>query len=403
MMVLQRANFLVLISFFIVGTLKSWPRMFTFFPEGKNQQVNHSPNELIMGYIPVIQELKKRFKVPHQKAAKNSIMCQTKAYLSIPSLKKQVEEVWFSKLPFSTNKFLKKIISQEEKYADTHYAFYHAQKGIFRIFHDFLKELYKILQIEKDFSDFVFLRSWVNAPKTIDSNIFIDETEKKYGWHHCGWSDSLLSKEMLCANLSLFGNTSKRHSGECTLQFFKTNSNIGAPSLHYLLSPIFNHFGLDTRFITDLKKLIDYADTDKANLVQIFIPKQKVNQCTYLAHAFGTPWRSKIVASIYNKAKERHTHIAPLLHKYCSKLSEINKVDNLQARLIFSKDLLLNPNSGVKILRHTLVPEKKLAQYEKKVKELVQTIISDRIKSEISNDQTIAQTPMGRLMRYTCG
>ena len=40
---------------------------------------------------------------------------------------------------------------------------------------------------------------------------------------------------------------------------------------------------------------------ENAVVLQIFVPKEKVDQCVYLSSAFGRPYRNEIVSSCYEK------------------------------------------------------------------------------------------------------
>ena len=70
----------------------------------------------------------------------------------------------------------------------------------------------------------------------------------------------------------------------------------------------------------------------EGNLLQIFIPKNKVDQCVYLARAFGTPYESVIAPAAYDYAKKRHTRIGPVLEKYINNPASIVDLDRLQGR-----------------------------------------------------------------------
>jgi len=288
----------------------------------------------------------------------------------------------------------KKCIEQEKKYNDSHYVFYHAQVGSLRILQDFLKELYTLLNI-KPLSDFEFIRPWYANEKTTDVNTFIDNEEK--GSHH-GWYDhrSDLRNKLLSVNISLFGN--HYNYGECTYDYFKSNLSIGAPAVKSAIEKIFTRFNLNKNYVYDVLGIMKGEDEYKASLFQILIPKKIIDQCVYLSHAYGTPYRNNIVVSCFDKKKERHTKISTILEKCKKDPKSIEDLGTLQARILLGQDIVLNPESDIKLIRYVDGEQNSTSDYQEQLSELANTIVTESLeKNEMINADN---TKLARLTHY---
>lgn len=309
------------------------------------------------------------------------------------------------------------ILAREKEYCNSYYVFYHGQKSIFRIFQDLLKEIYTFIHIHSSLNEFEFFRIWHEAEKTFNLQQFIDNEEKKLTnqnsyyqstydpYYHPplphyppNWNDTKpdMIKNMLCVNLSLFGNLT--HLGESSFSYFKANSNCAAPDIKPLLIKLFNHFGFNINYLDQLLALTTLITTQEGNLLQIFTPKNKVDDYVYVSQDYGTPIRYPIEHTIFDHAKSRHIKISPILDLYTKNPTLIREFDRLQARILLSQDGILNPDSGVKIFRYTTIPETNMVHYKKQLRELVSKMMSQWL--ETNANHSIASTPLERLMRY---
>ncbi len=302
----------------------------------------------------------------------------THAYLNVPELKALVQDSW----PLEVKKYqslIEQALEQELLHDGTHHVFYHAQKCDYRIIQDFTHAFYAFLNPEITLKNFYFLRFWHDFPSTIDANDFINSYEMGTPKE---WNDnkSYLSKRMLSVNFSLFGST-KNYGvfGECTFKYFFNNKSIKPPMVSELLREIFDCFGLDTKYIPELLELNESIKTVEGTLIQIFVPINYVDRIAFAAQRLGTPYRNNwLMPDLFDHAQQRYPFLTPILDVYCQKPHLFGlTLDRLQGRLLFSKDVLLNPLSGVKIFRYTTIEPKALKKYESKLKKLTDRIFKE--------------------------
>ncbi len=306
----------------------------------------------------------------------------THAYVSIPYLKDLVHSSWATELK-QYKSLVDQVLAQEMAHDATHHVFYHAQKSEFRIVQDFLNNLYMFINPYITIENFYFLRPWYEFSKTIDANNFIDTYEMGVPRD---WNDnkSYLSKRMLSVNFSLFGSTKNYGDfGECTFKYFFSNKSIKAPSIPQLLEEIFDYFGINKKYISELVTLNETIKTNEGSLFQIFIPINHVDTIAFAAQRLGTPYRNDLLmAHLFDYKKKRYPALTPILNVYCQNPSQFGPMlDRLQGRLLFSQDLLLNPLSGIKILRYTTVQPEKLENYQQKLKKITTHIFKSWLKS----------------------
>ena len=209
-------------------------------------------------------------------------------------------------------------------------------------------------------------------------------------------------KKLLSVNLAFFGNIN--NSGESTFHYFKDNRNINPPSLKETFNKVFSYLKIDPKYIDEIEKMLEGLGliNENAVVLQIFVPKEKVDQCVYLSSAFGRPYRNEIVSSCYDKKKGYHTRIAPILDYYKEHPEKIVDLDKLQARIVFSQDIMLNPHSGVKIVRYGTVDHNKNNAYKARIKEIAATVAKDMLKSKevMPINPFIGKAPLQRLIEY---
>lgn len=313
----------------------------------------------------------------------------TQAYLSVDNLKKTVNTSWHLQLE-KYKSTIHKAIEQEELYDETHHVFYHAQTHNFRIYQDFIKAWYKLLHPTQHVKNFHFLRSWHDFPSTVDAQTFIEHEEQGIPK---SWNDNkqYLVKRMLSVNLSLFGSTvNLGNFGECTFKYFFSNKSIKPPVVENLFIELFKHFDINQKYIPQLMQLADLIQTEEGSLYQIFIPKQLVDQVAFPAQRLGSPFRTPVILSDFDHFNQRHMSFSPLLETYRNNPESIAHImDRIQGRLLFSQDVLLNPNSGVKIIRYTTIPSDKLSTYKKQFKKLTNHIFKRWLKKIMHHEIAI--------------
>ena len=166
--------------------------------------------------------------------------------------------------------------------------------------------------------------------------------------------------------------------------------------------------------------LVSLLKTKQQTLLQIFVPKEIVDDIGYLAWATGIPahqksidwvrtniknrtyvgkkgkpgalWALAALKDKFKKEQERNPLFKEMLANvednqyslnaylkdYCNKPLEVPNMNYIQARLIFTDDILLNPASGVKMFRHTEIEHKKMKAYESRLNEIIQQIIAEK-------------------------
>lgn len=263
---------------------------------------------------------------------------------------------------------IKAILENEKKYFDTHYVFYHGMSNYWYVIQDITKQLYNIKNpTKKIHDDFQLFRVFGNPvyDKYPTVNKFLDHiinSQTEVNDHYTESAQFLLS-----VNLSLFGNTGKKT--ESSFYYFIANAGATTvlPKSEIVKSTLrslgFSDSDANVKKIESLPSLIQ----NKGGLVQIFIPKKMVNNYAYLARNYGRPYGSPEALGIFFDRTQKQNRlpnfwklleskpkaalgncketISSMLDKY-QKMdagSFIPNFDELQARIIISNEMLLNP------------------------------------------------------------
>ncbi len=356
-------------------------------------------------HLAVITELKTRcaekIEPATSKTAKKTVWCASDVYLhrTSPQLRERVEQQW----PDFLNQhqtLVNAIVENERMYTKLmYYIFYHAQRSSFRILQDVLKALAEILHVDRSFATFRPMRSWLGMAASLDANTLIDTLNKQ---NPQGWTDGQpdIASKMLSVNLSLFGNTGHAAHGECTFDYFARGYSMLGVDLHSIFETIFDYYHLNKKYIQELLDLGKQVETKEGLLMQICIPKSLVNHCAYISLPFGHPITVGLPGCTFDVNRTRNCYISEVLDNYRQGSIFIHKLqhmydksgmfyggnqsgedifDALQARLVFSKNILLNPHSGVVILRYSTLDAAIEADYTKKLHALLHKIVSDFI------------------------
>ena len=355
----------------------------------------------ILVHIRLVQEIKQaelsllkpaKVMVDHNKVQK---LTQTEAYLRVNQ--SLVNMIWGQALT-TYKSIIDQTIARENELKDDYYVFYHAQQSYYRILHDLMKETYQLLAMEPDFKDFRFLRAWFDGPEKVNVHEFLTMHESflNTSWHYFD------SQQMLCANLALFGNSNAAY--ECTFFYFVNNANIMPPSLYGCLQDFIDTFKFDQKFINDLMDLANMVATQEGLLYQIFIPKSKVDQYAYLSYVGTAPWNKPINTLYFDANKNRHSELSPILEQYCNDPFSILEIDRIQARILLSQDLLLNPKSGIKVYRYTTLDSKVDEVYQLKLKNVLYEMVTQwldnhKIRKQLAQHAIIRSMPLGQFLK----
>lgn len=348
--------------------------MVSFLPLLASAKPEQRPMHSIVSHISILQELKERFaKKEPQPFFTKVVKTATESHFKI------MKDNWIvTNAQKNHQALIDSVVAKEREYSETHYVFYHGQRAEHYILQDFLKQLYQFISIHAPLKDFEFLRPWHDAVQYVDANTYIDSYEKlnTFGWNDC---TPKLKKEMMCVNLALMGNAT--YAGECTWHYFINNCNAGPVNIQFILEGIFSEFNLDKNYIPKLLDLFKKVPLKHGLLQQIFVPREKVDGCVYLSHDYGTPYRFPILADLFDLVKKRHRSISAVLDYYQNSPEKISKIDLLQARFLFSQDILLNPDSGVKVFRYSANDLGDTGNYQKDLQDLMQQIVTDWLSS----------------------
>jgi hypothetical protein len=309
-------------------------------------------------------------------------------------------------------------LAKEVENADTHYAFYHTTDNEWRLAQDVYTQLYAAFNPSTP-KDFAFLRfEDISGPKAKD--FLVNELRQ----HGLVDDNGEVRALLLSVNISLFGNTG--FPSECTWDYFlKTREHVQPGRDTY--DQMMDKFGVSRKYVEELLSLMKLLETKEKTLLQIFVPKHKIDEIGYLAWATGIPahdevvnWvRSSVQKKVYPKYKkdpetgkvyagelwamwdladkfQKQQEKDPMfknlmenvkagdysldkyLKIYCNNPWEIKGINYAQARLIFSPDVLLNPLSGIKIYRYTSMTKQQNSEYSKKLKDIIDKIVATK-------------------------
>ena len=349
---------------------------------------------------------------------------QSQAHMSLPEIKKLIEEKYNLK-PYQ--KMIDTILNREKEYKDNYYVFYHGMKNVWYVPQDLYTRLYfhfkklpaNLLQ------SFLFLRFDGIPASPVSVQDFLVKKLKENGLIN----DHDLKDRLLSVNLALFGSVGD--DPECTWQYFMQGRKSMEPD-RQIYEKILDSFGLPYTYIDELMKLSKFFTTsesssakateDRETIVQIFVPKNKVDQIGYLAWIRGNPAHQKTMdmvlqslqdkkfeksplamdyyTALFKREQEKNPIFSNLLERvyagdftlsyflkfYCNYPELIKDINRYQARLIFTPDVLLNPLSGVKIFRYSAVRPEQMQKYHQKFDDIFKKIIAP--KSQVTSSRS---------------
>jgi hypothetical protein len=331
---------------------------------------------------------------------------QSEAHMSLPEIKKLIAKNYDLK-PY--DKFIAAILSNEKKYKDGYYVFYHGTDNVWRLPQDLYTQLYAYFNPlgYRATKDFTFLRFEDEYGPSSAQEFLVAELKKSGLINDHGKMGAIL----LSANLALFGNVGV--PSECTWEYFMKSRGHANPS-RITYEKIMDKFGLTHKYIEQLMSLVKLYDTKEQTIVQIFVPKDKVDQIGYLSWIKGIPAHKEtmdwVKRSVKNKTypktqpaivdlTETFKHeqeVNPIfknlmerveagdfslddfLHMYRNNPEKIVDINDVMARLIFTPDVLLNPDSGVKFFRFSTATPERLQVYHQRLNEIVDKIIAEK-------------------------
>ena len=345
---------------------------------------------------------------------------QTQAHAQIKKMRELIQENFKNQVVPHFD-IISRMVTKEAELKDTHYVFYQTTATMLTVITDVFTQLYfNAHPNEKGTDDatFRFLRFQGQSTNSTAAQFLEDEMRGS------GLVDDKLQRIMailLSVNLSLFGSTGSKT--ESTYLRFLDNRRSVEPWQKDELNTMMDHFGVTKKYVEDIMKLNElFTVTPEGALVQMFVPKNIVDNIVYLAWIRGIPasgpimeWikayqQSPGVARAENRGGLEHIQESreklmeifttqqdnPMfkafmddlksgkfstyayLKAYCNKPAEVPYLNDTQGRMIFTKEGLLNPESGIKIYYYFGTPREKIAEYTNKLNEIVGKIIAEK-------------------------
>lgn len=380
--------------------------MLSFFVGIENKQI--SVNQQALQKEQIKQE--KRDNIDNRSIAEvvaattSDRFTQTEAHLQLPEVRKLIEKNYQVE-PYLN--LIATVLANEAKFKDTHYAFYNTTPNEWRLAQDLFTRLYAYehpINLKEGFKFLRFNNESINATA---QGFLVNELKEK------GLVDDNTETGaiMISVNLALFGNVG--FPGECSWDYFVNTKGHKAPR-RKTFEDMMIRFGLNQKHVDEIISLVDVYDTTEDTIVQILVPKDKVDEIGYLAWVKGIPAHGETIKWILDHAKSKsfEKHVKPLMEKltaefkanpnnplyksmmegvqagdfslnaflkiYCNTPWKIEEINDVTARLLFTPNVLLNPDSGVKFFRFSTVSSHKLNQYNDRLNKLIDKLIAEK-------------------------
>ncbi len=391
--------------------VKFYPSLIDAYKALAKEQANQA--------VGIVAEVPAKKLAPAAKPQKVDKYTQTEALMSLPFIQDLVKKNYPDYQKYS--KIIDGCKAKEKQFKNSHYVFYHGQDNQWRVPQDLYKQLYAYYSpLTADIPDtFRFLR-FVEQSSPLAQDFLVEEI-KKYGFindtekHH-----GLL---LLSTNLALFGNVG--NVGYCTWQYFM-DAMSHEDVRREIYERILDTYGLTYQYIsefTKLEKLLEKASKEQT-LLQIFIPINRVDEVAYLSWGPGMPAHKATIelalkdvpkksrkvfnvvadaldklGKIYQVEQEKNLvfkdlvesinrgdfSVDALLKIYRNTPAKLgNDINDFTARLVLSKEYLLQPFSDVKIYQYVTTPAAALKEYHAKLNEIVGKIIEEKKERHVT-------------------
>jgi|GEM_PF-1283969 len=342
-------------------------------------------------------------------ASQSNRFTQTEAHLFLPRIRELITTTY--KVEPYLN-LISKVIFNEAKYRDTHYAFYNTTSNMWRLAQDLDTRLFARFNPTIESDKFKFLRFNNEFINSTAQGFLVNELKEK-GLVN---DNTDIKSIMLSVNLSLFGNVG--FSGECSWDYFVDPKSHAAP-WRETYEKMMIKYGLTDKYIDELMTLVDIYNTKEDTILQILIPKNKVDEIGYLAWVRGIPAHGETVKFILNTAstknytfgtkpvfdklteefaQQKETNplyksmiedvekgafsLDSFLKVYCNKPWDLKEINDVTARLLFTPSVLGDPESGVIIQRLSTVPQIKLKEYNDRLNAIIEKMVAEKEAAE---------------------
>ncbi|HLJ30958.1 MAG TPA: hypothetical protein VKU36_00840 [Candidatus Babeliales bacterium] len=352
---------------------------------------------------------------------------QTEAHLYLPKMRDLINKEYKDEVIPYLN-IISAIVANEAEHKDTHYAFYNTTPNMWRLAQDLYTRLDAYAKQSgaegaAGAEGFKYLRFGIEGVSTTAQEFLINELKQN------GLVDDnveTVKTLMLSVNLALFANVGL--PGECSWNYFVKPQGHKSPDRGFY-EEMLDKFGLTHKYIGELMALAKIYDTDEDTILQLLVPIDKVDDIGYLAWVKGIPAHSETIDWILKNSKTKFfKHTKPTIEKlteifakqkldnplYAKMMKDIQsgefslgsflkiyrntpwkieEINDVTARLLFTRDVLLNPKSGVKVYRFSTASREKLREYNSKLSALVEKLIEDKESSADSETKPQPSQP----------
>lgn len=380
---------------------------------------------------------------------------QTEAHLQLPEVKEKMKD-FIMRVPGDINKpehpktpnemvtpymnIIAAAINKEVELKDSYYVFYQATNNEWRVPQDLYKRLYVYKNPSQQVKDFIFVR-FSDLP-SLKARDYLQESLEKFA----GVNDNVQEVRdiLLSVNLALFGNVG--FPGECTWNYFLEAKSHRWP-LPQNYKQVIDAFDIsyDIELLAQetqaLSEMLVNA-SEEQTLLQFCIPQSKVDDLAYVAWIIGFPAHPKsmalmeermagkprvgsitgpVVKSVMKQFKKEEGKgtegdriykellgaaangefgISGFMKVFRNDPFGIPNANEIQARILATKEGLGNPASGIKIFSYFTTPHNIQEEYLKKLDILAKKII-DQENSKTAQqkvaDKTKNETTFARL------
>jgi len=341
---------------------------------------------------------------------------QTEAYLQQSKLRELVTKEFTGSYEIVKHMgVVSRFMAKEAELRNSHWALYHGMNIVWENWQNVLTKLsYHFNPSIQQDGEFISLRTKKgNVNQSVKA--FLTGALKAHGLVDDNNEDKGL---LLSVNFCPFGNTGVK--GESTWRYAMSEHSHTEPSREDY-EKIMDEFQLSHQYIDELMNLSKELRSKRQTLVQIFIPKNMIDDVGYLSWVAGIPAHDEVIKWVRTNVKNKKYKSGrgrtgdlraltdlkdrfknqqekdPLFKKmlesiekgdeysingylktYCSKPWELPDLNYAQARLLLSNETLLNPQSGIKIMRYNELDHAQQEEYEKHLDEIIKKIVGSK-------------------------
>jgi hypothetical protein len=190
------------------------------------------------------------------------------------------------------------VIDIEKEHSGTHIPLYHAQDPRIRVAQDVYKRVYAKHYGKELEQNFHFMR--FKGPQENEYRDTLPQFFKKDMEANGMIDDNIpeTKSKIASVNLSAFGGLG--HPGEETFHYFQIGKGQTPLPITQIMQGYLDKFGLDGSGAGDLYEQAQALnDTKEGSLLQILVPKDKVDDVAYAAHPHGLPHDDHIIDRLH--------------------------------------------------------------------------------------------------------